>query len=922
MQTIKFRFLTDKEKGELFILKTTKKDIVNNFTLTLEEIRYIEKFKKPYLKLGYALQYLFLKNLGYQLHKDIPLEILKYVGEQLRVQDFKIDIYLNNEAARLRHFSEIADFLSFSRFKMNSDFEKLTENIARKFSNNLEITSLFLSELKKMRIVAPGISTIEDILSKASIKAERNIYEEVLLQLKDKKKLDILLENSCDPESVFSQLKNTSVNISSSGAKELLSKIKFIDKIDCNCDLGFLSDSKISYFLTEIQRSDKFRIQRFADENKKYAYLAMFLYFRRRHFVDMVIEVTSNYAHKILKRSRKKTQKQNTLNFQNYRNNSNRLKDIIKDIIRIEEFDEFKKYKDSLLPLKEELDSQEEEMEDIDFLLKSHHSFNYTNELLECINFATNTKPELVKLLNSFPAYKSRKRLEINIHFFSSQWQKYIKKYEYSKKIIEIALLYTIRDNIRSGDLFVRKSGKYNSFDHYLIEPIEIDNDDEAVKFLNEIKNSFNLPKKLDFNLEIDKDEKNYFTEKVYSYFPKITMTEMIYEVNSWTNFLDSFKESSQQETSGKQKSIVATLLANGHNIGFSKMSVSGSIDESVLRRTNEYYFNHNTLSKAQIFLVNYHHSLDIVKNWGDGGKSSSDGMRIPINSKTIYADYNTHYGNRGGAIYRHISDQYTPYYVQMLQGRDSNHVLDGLLYHGTDLDIYEHSTDTAGYTEQMFALTYLLGFKFKPRIKNAEHQQLYYFENISVGNAQFKKINEKVIIENYHEILRVVESIRSGKVKASLIMQKIGSYARDNAIAKALKELERIFKTMYLLDYLTDKVLRKEVQQMLNKGESINSVARILHFGKNGRINESTIEEQLEKASSLNILLGVLVAWNSRYLEKVYKTVKSEDWFEEEQFKRVSPLGSGHVNFLGKYIFEEEKIVSEDGLRPLKLKG
>lgn len=135
-----------------------------------------------------------------------------------------------------------------------------------------------------------------------------------------------------------------------------------------------------------------------------------------------------------------------------------------------------------------------------------------------------------------------------------------IKKYDYSKKIIEIALLYTIRDNIRSGDLFVRKSAKYNSFDHYLIEPIDIDNDDEAVKFLNEIKNSFNLPKKLDFNIEIDKDEKNYFTEKVYSYFPKITMTEMIYEVNSWTNFLDSFKESSQQETSEKQKSIVATL--------------------------------------------------------------------------------------------------------------------------------------------------------------------------------------------------------------------------------------------------------------------------------------------------------------------------------------------------------------------------
>lgn len=56
-----------------------------------------------------------------------------------------------------------------------------------------------------------------------------------------------------------------------------------------------------------------------------------------------------------------------------------------------------------------------------------------------------------------------------------------------------------------------------------------------------------------------------------------------------------------------------------------------------------------------------------------------------------------------------------------MFEGRDSNHILDGLLYHETELEIYEHSTDTAEYVEQMFALTYLLGFKFKPRIKNLD---------------------------------------------------------------------------------------------------------------------------------------------------------------------------------------------------------
>ncbi|MGL4944970.1 MAG: hypothetical protein ACRC4Z_01765, partial [Fusobacteriaceae bacterium] len=181
----------------------------------------------------------------------------------------------------------------------------------------------------------------------------------------------------------------------------------------------------------------------------------------------------------------------------------------LKDIIEIEEFEEFRKYKETLFPIKEELDSQQDEMDDIDFLIKSHHSFNYTDELLECIRFDSNTKPELVDLLNSFPSYRNKKRLEVNISFFSNQWQRYIKKYDYSKKIVEIALLYAIRDNIRSGDLFVRESRKYNSFDHYLIKPQNIENNEESIKFFNEIKNSFALPRKLEFNLEIDRDERS-----------------------------------------------------------------------------------------------------------------------------------------------------------------------------------------------------------------------------------------------------------------------------------------------------------------------------------------------------------------------------------------------------------------------------
>ncbi|MER3123672.1 Tn3 family transposase, partial [Bacillus altitudinis] len=213
-------------------------------------------------------------------------------------------------------------------------------------------------------------------------------------------------------------------------------------------------------------------------------------------------------------------------------------------------------------------------------------------------------------------------------------------------------------------------------------------------------------------------------------------------------------------------------------------------------------------------------------------------------------------------------------------------------------------------------------GFNFKPRIKNITQQQLYAFESFETDDIKFKKVNEKIILDNYFEVMRLVESIRCGKVKASLILQKINSYNRDNAVAKGLKEIGRLLKTKYIIEYYTDGDLRKEVQKMLNKGESINSVARLIFFGKQGRLNESKIERQLEKVSCLNILLSTLIIWNSRYLEKVYKEVKDEDWFNEEEFKRVSPLGTAHVNFLGRYILEDSKITTKDGLRELEIKA
>jgi TnpA family transposase len=84
--------------------------------------------------------------------------------------------------------------------------------------------------------------------------------------------------------------------------------------------------------------------------------------------------------------------------------------------------------------------------------------------------------------------------------------------------------------------------------------------------------------------------------------------------------------------------------------------------------------------------------------------------------------------------FYTHISDQYSPFYARVINTsvEDATHVLEGLFYHETDLDMDEHCVDAEGYTAQVFAMCHLLGFRFAPRIRGFEHRRLFTLENPS----------------------------------------------------------------------------------------------------------------------------------------------------------------------------------------------
>ena len=62
----------------------------------------------------------------------------------------------------------------------------------------------------------------------------------------------------------------------------------------------------------------------------------------------------------------------------------------------------------------------------------------------------------------------------------------------------------------------------------------------------------------------------------------------------------------------------------------------------------------------------------------------------------------------------------------------EAQHVLDGLLYHRSDVAVRRHHTEGGGDAEHVFALLALLGFQFAPRIPDLKSRRLYSFAKSS----------------------------------------------------------------------------------------------------------------------------------------------------------------------------------------------
>jgi hypothetical protein len=139
------------------------------------------------------------------------------------------------------------------------------------------------------------------------------------------------------------------------------------------------------------------------------------------------------------------------------------------------------------------------------------------------------------------------------------------------------------------------------------------------------------------------------------------------------------------------------------------------------------------------------------------------------------------------------------------------------------------------------------------------------------------------------------------------VIIGKLSSYARKNRTKKALWELDSLYRSRYLLNYVDSMRLRRNVQRALNRGESYHKLVRAVAYANAGKLRVRTDQEQQLWSECSRLLANCVIYYNACILSQLLDYAERKgDCGLADQIKQISPVSWKHVNFYGEYTFRD----------------
>ena len=335
------------------------------------------------------------------------------------------------------------------------------------------------------------------------------------------------------------------------------------------------------------------------------------------------------------------------------------------------------------------------------------------------------------------------------------------------RRYYELCVLSELRDRLRAGDVWVAGSRQYRSFEERLISretlqelqqggtlPIAVDADferfiagrrallDERLAAVDAKAKGGLLP---DVTLDkgvlkitpIEKStppEAEALAARLYAMLPRIRITDLLSEVARWTLFTDCFTHLRTGETAADPRILMAGLLADGLNLGLTRMAEACSIASlGQLAWTPDWHIRDETYALALRRLVDQQQREPLAAIFGGGIASSSDGQFFQAGGFGRDAGrLNAHYGHDPGIQVLHAPLR--PLRAVPHQGDRGDGERGAACARRAALSP-ERGRGRAATTPMAAAIPTmssrfcaLLGFQFAPRIPDLKNRRLYSF--------------------------------------------------------------------------------------------------------------------------------------------------------------------------------------------------
>ncbi len=396
---------------------------------------------------------------------------------------------------------------------------------------------------------------------------------------------------------------------------------------------------------------------------------------------------------------------------------------------------------------------------------------------------------------------------------------------------------------------------------------------------------------------------------------PMTGLLDMLKEADlriGFTARLTSTAAREQLDRETLQKRLLLCLYGLGTNAGLKRVSGADlGASERDLRYVRRRFIGREGLRAAIAQVVDAIFAARRPEIWGEGTTAgASDAKKFAAWDQNLLTEWHVRYRGPGVMVYWHIERKSVCIYSQLKRCSSSEvaAMIEGVLRHCTQMAVEKNYVDSHGQSEVAFAFTELLGFRLLPRLKQLRHQKLYRPEAGQpdayphLRPVLTRPIDWDLVRQQYDELIKFATALRLGTAEPEAILRRFTRASVQHPTYRALAELGKAVKTVFLCEYLQSAALRREIHGGLNVIESWNSANGFIFYGRGGELATNRPEDQEVALLALHLIQLALVFINTLMIQRVLAVPAWRDRMATADWRALTPLIYGHVNPYGVF--------------------